>query len=236
MDEVGSSDDEDYVPSEEGNGSEHDEISDQEFDVEEHAQPSSSAEQSNKDDRNSQGTTESADERKCRLDALFDDFIGASSSSMKDSLSNEPNCSAVSSDLKREEAVETGTNITTTEAKAVMEIFDFAGEEVRIERTLPKSDHKECAPVEASISKNKRNAVGLGDAVKKLSKKPKMSVLEKTQHDWTTFKAESGIHDELQSHNRGRQGYVERMAFLNRADLRQFEREREARNAKRAKK
>uniref|UniRef100_A0A914RUH5 DNA methyltransferase 1-associated 1 domain-containing protein n=1 Tax=Parascaris equorum TaxID=6256 RepID=A0A914RUH5_PAREQ len=30
----------------EGNGSEHDEISDQEFDVEEHAQPSSSAEQS----------------------------------------------------------------------------------------------------------------------------------------------------------------------------------------------
>lgn len=40
----------------------------------------------------------------------------------------------------------------------------------------------------------RRNAVGLGDAVKQLSKKPKMSVLEKTQHDWTTFKAESGIH------------------------------------------
>lgn len=46
MDEVGSSDDEDYVPSEEGNGSEHDEISEQEDDVDGHAQPSSSAEQS----------------------------------------------------------------------------------------------------------------------------------------------------------------------------------------------
>lgn len=35
--------------------------------------------------------------------------------------------------------------------------------------------------------------------------------------------------------NRGRQGYVERMEFLSRADQRQFELERAARNAARKK-
>uniref|UniRef100_A0A0N4U753 Craniofacial development protein 1 n=1 Tax=Dracunculus medinensis TaxID=318479 RepID=A0A0N4U753_DRAME len=67
----------------------------------------------------------------------------------------------------------------------------------------------------------------LDNAIRCLSKKSKMNVLERTQQDWQEFK--NG--EELDNHNRGKCGYIDRMAFLNRADLRTFELERNARNS-----
>lgn len=66
-------------------------------------------------------------------------------------------------------------------------------------------------------------------------KKSKMSTLEKSQLDWNSYKAEQQIGEELETHNRGRDGYLERQDFLIRADHRQFEAERSARNAIRKK-
>ncbi|XP_068115828.1 craniofacial development protein 1 [Hyperolius riggenbachi] len=60
-------------------------------------------------------------------------------------------------------------------------------------------------------------------------KKQKMSTLEKSKLDWETFKEKEGIGEELAIHNRGKDGYIERKAFLERVDYRQFEREREIR-------
>ncbi|NXV16721.1 CFDP1 protein, partial [Cepphus grylle] len=61
------------------------------------------------------------------------------------------------------------------------------------------------------------------------SKKQKMSTLEKSKLDWETFKEEEGIVEELAIHNRGKDGYIERKAFLERVDHRQFEIERDIR-------
>ncbi|XP_058011228.1 craniofacial development protein 1 isoform X2 [Ahaetulla prasina] len=61
------------------------------------------------------------------------------------------------------------------------------------------------------------------------SKKQKMSTLEKSKLDWENFKEEEGIGDELAIHNRGKDGYLERRAFLERVDYRQFEHERDLR-------
>ncbi|VDM42510.1 unnamed protein product [Toxocara canis] len=271
MDEVGSSSDEDYVPSEHGNESEGDEEQNDDSDVGEHDLSLSSSKKPRNDERTvSEEKEESEKERQRRLDALFDDFIGGSSSSMGDSHADEPTTSSatINAEVKKQgEAVDTCGEKSATETKTVTEIFDFAGEEVReevnatrfyvafvvirnlcavstvtckrvlrIERTIPKPGDDVFTPPKTNASKHKISSGGLGDAVKLLSKKPKMSVLDKTQHDWTVFKSEHGIHDELRSHNRGRDGYVEKMAFLRRADFRQFDREREARNANRSKK
>ncbi|NWX92039.1 CFDP1 protein, partial [Nothoprocta ornata] len=61
------------------------------------------------------------------------------------------------------------------------------------------------------------------------SKKQKMSTLEKSKLDWENFKEEEGIGEELAIHNRGKDGYIERKAFLERVDHRQFEIERDLR-------
>ena len=52
---------------------------------------------------------------------------------------------------------------------------------------------------------------------------------DKSKHDWEGFKTAEGIDEELQIHNRGKQGYIERKQFLERTDLRQFEIEKSMR-------
>ena len=47
--------------------------------------------------------------------------------------------------------------------------------------------------------------------------------------DWEKFKTDEGISEELQIHNRGKEGFIERKQFLERTDLRQFEIEKDLR-------
>ncbi|XP_066288553.1 craniofacial development protein 1-like [Branchiostoma lanceolatum] len=74
---------------------------------------------------------------------------------------------------------------------------------------------------------------GLGSVLSKIGKKPKMSTLVKSKIDWDSYKKEEKIEDDLAIHNRGKEGYLERQAFLQRTDLRQFEVERNMRMANR---
>lgn len=52
---------------------------------------------------------------------------------------------------------------------------------------------------------------------------------DKSKADWDRFVAAEGIREDLATHNRGRDGYLERRAFLERTDYREFERERDIR-------
>ena len=52
---------------------------------------------------------------------------------------------------------------------------------------------------------------------------------DKSKLDWDSFKKKEGIEEELQIHNRGKEGYIERKQFLERTDLRQFEIEKSLR-------
>ncbi|KAK7115136.1 craniofacial development protein 1-like [Littorina saxatilis] len=73
---------------------------------------------------------------------------------------------------------------------------------------------------------------GLGNLLNKIGKKQKMGTLEKSKMDWDSFKKKEGIEEDLKIHNKGKDGYIERMAFLNRADVRQYEIERDLRLSK----
>lgn len=52
-----------------------------------------------------------------------------------------------------------------------------------------------------SSSRTKRSS-GLSSLLQSIGKKPKMSVLEKTQIDWLHYKKEEGIEEELEKHSK----------------------------------
>lgn len=60
-------------------------------------------------------------------------------------------------------------------------------------------------------------------------KKTKMGCLDKSKLDWDSFVEKEGIKEELSTFNKGKEGFVEKQAFLERADHRRFEIEKEAR-------
>ncbi|KAK2162169.1 hypothetical protein LSH36_102g02063 [Paralvinella palmiformis] len=120
--------------------------------------------------------------------------------------------------------------------------YDFAGEVVKITKEVDadckeakEAIEKQDCPEESkslagpSVPVLKKSGGGLGNVLGKIGKKLKISTLEKSKLDWNNFKKKEGISDELQIHNRGKDGYIERMSFLERTDHRQFEIERSLR-------
>ncbi|XP_067158781.1 craniofacial development protein 1 [Apteryx mantelli] len=124
----------------------------------------------------------------------------------------------------------------------ITEVFDFAGEEVRVTKEVDATS-KEAksflkqqekmqsgAPASLPTVSGVKRPSGMSSLLGKItSKKQKMSTLEKSKLDWENFKEEEGIGEELAIHNRGKDGYIERKAFLERVDHRQFEIERDIR-------
>ncbi|XP_064393655.1 craniofacial development protein 1-like [Halichondria panicea] len=120
--------------------------------------------------------------------------------------------------------------------------YDFAGEEVEVEKEV-RVDSKEAKKFFESQSSTqpaekmdqeaglqtgtKRKGSGLGSVLDSIGKKQKMSTLEKSHLDWQQFKTSEGLEDEL-AHGT-KDGYLAKQEFLQRADLRQFELEREQR-------
>lgn len=47
---------------------------------------------------------------------------------------------------------------------------------------------------------------GLSGVLGALNKKNKLSTLEKSKLDWSTYKQEEGLEEEIQNHNKGRNG------------------------------
>ncbi|XP_033823799.1 craniofacial development protein 1 [Periophthalmus magnuspinnatus] len=134
----------------------------------------------------------------------------------------------------------------------ITKVFDFAGEEVRVNEEVAadsqearrflksqsspqenKETEEECSspsPSSVTVSSGVKRPAGLSKILGRIGgKKQKMSTLEKSKMDWDAFKSEEGISEELAIHNRGREGYVERKNFLERVDHRQFEIEKTVR-------
>ncbi|KAK4395199.1 MMS19 nucleotide excision repair protein [Sesamum angolense] len=89
----------------------------------------------------------------------------------------------------------------------------------------------------AEKGKGAAGATSAVDAVlEQIKKKPKLSVLDKTKKDWGEFKEENkGMEDELDAYKKSSNQYLDKVSFLQRADYREFERERDARLALQAK-
>lgn len=97
---------------------------------------------------------------------------------------------------------------------------------------VPKGKPEVASP---SIQAPKRTG-GLSSLVAGLNKKKGSSTLLQSKQDWDSYKSEEGISEELSEHNRSKDSYVERQAFLMRSDLREFDREKEIRDKIRSRK
>jgi len=150
-------------------------------------------------------------------------------------------------DAFKKDSKKNNSETSTSNTVKITQVFEFAGEEVRIEKEVD-ANSKEAKVAElksqgvgsdskspiAGTGGNKRpaglsNIMGLID-----SKKQKLSVLDKTKLDWNSFKSNLGIEEELESHKKSKDGYLEKQDFLDRADLRQFEIEKNMRLGKRS--
>ncbi|KAJ0092506.1 hypothetical protein Patl1_24805 [Pistacia atlantica] len=110
----------------------------------------------------------------------------------------------------------------------ITEVREFAGQEIEFKK-LVDADSKEAS------EKTKGPATSAVDAVlEQIKKKSKLSVLDKTKKDWGEFKEEKGLEEELDAYKKSSNQYLDKVSFLQRADYREFERERDARLAQQA--
>ncbi|XP_051135997.1 uncharacterized protein LOC127254768 [Andrographis paniculata] len=115
----------------------------------------------------------------------------------------------------------------------ITEVRDFAGKEIEVKKFVD-ADSKE------AVEKGLKGAGGTASAVdavlEQIKKKQKLSVLDKTKKDWGEFKEEHrGMEEELDAYKKSSNQYLDKVSFLQRADYREFERERDARLALQAK-
>lgn len=86
------------------------------------------------------------------------------------------------------------------------EIFEFAGETVEVPLKPSQAEKSTSSSKSSAVGFKRSSGGGLSSVLNQLSKKNKLSVLEKTKLDWDGFKSNEGISEELQTHNRGRDG------------------------------
>jgi hypothetical protein len=83
-------------------------------------------------------------------------------------------------------------------------------------------------PAAAAAAAKKK--AGLDAVLASLAQTKKVSVLDKTRSDWKEFKrGDDDVDEELEAHKRSGAGFLERQAFLGRAEVAQYERERDQR-------
>jgi len=130
------------------------------------------------------------------------------------------------------------TDIPLSDNKVeITKVYDFAGEVVKINKQVDADSSEakkflksqEDGPSSAPV----KRPGGLAGVVGSIGKKAKLGCLDKSKLDWNSFVQETGIKEELQTFNKGKDGYVEKQMFLERTDLRQFEMEKAVRDKNR---
>ncbi|KAG7187854.1 hypothetical protein KM043_016888 [Ampulex compressa] len=135
----------------------------------------------------------------------------------------------------------------------ITKVFEFAGEEVRVEKEVPLDSAEARLSLSSPKNSSKKPDIspsvgrgsgrgrgvrrgglgGISSVLGQIGKKAKISTLEKSKLDWDSYKKEENIEEEISTHNKGKDGYLERQDFLQRADIRQFEIEKQLRNTSR---
>lgn len=158
-----------------------------------------------------------SDDEKSKAEALWADFLGSSDKPPSPKKSNNDKLSITSNAIKKlvpATATSSKVNDIPSKPKDISKIFEFAGETVQVPvKSEPEINTTNAADANASPKSN-LNAVGVkrplssgvSSVLSQLTKKNKLSVLEKTKVDWDSFKSNEGITEELQTHNRGRNG------------------------------
>lgn len=179
---------------------------------------------------------ESDEEDKSRTNALWADFlkdvkptaVATSKETKTNGSSTNQETASSSKNVGDEPTKVAETNKSPkeeTKKVTVTQILDFAGEEVRVEKEVDASSIKENKAAATAAPKmqpfgrimpgagikrpaGSGSSGGLGSLLNQIGKKKKISVLEKSQMDWKSFKSSEGIEEDLQTFNKGKDGYA----------------------------
>ncbi|XP_037624239.1 craniofacial development protein 1 [Sebastes umbrosus] len=195
------------------------------------------------------------DKQKKKSDDLWASFLSDVGTRPKDSApaSQSSTTQKDDSSVLKVAPLRTETKASEPAKVTITQVFDFAGEEVRVNKVVSADskeaknylksqntkqeesgdDEEDSSPEQPHLpGPSAKRPAGVSGILGRIGgKKLKMSTLEKSKMDWDAFKSEEGITDELAIHNRGREGYVERKNFLERVDHRQFELEKAVRQS-----
>ena len=108
----------------------------------------------------------------------------------------------------------------------VTETRNFAGKEMEVTKTYVEGtkEAKQAAKRDAAAKSG-----GLDNVLLQLEKTKKLNVLDKSKMDWKDVKeGDAAMEEDLEKHKRGKT-YLEEQDFLKRAELREYELERDAR-------
>ncbi|CAF0824205.1 unnamed protein product [Rotaria sp. Silwood1] len=102
-------------------------------------------------------------------------------------------------------------------------ILEFAGEKISV--PVPVTTTTTTSTENSSLKRPASSSTTSNSVLDRLGigKKQKLSTLEKSRLDWKTHKESESLADDLESHRRGKDSYVERKAFLQRSELRQHD-------------
>ncbi|OON18679.1 bucentaur or craniofacial development [Opisthorchis viverrini] len=111
-----------------------------------------------------------------------------------------------------------GETVSTLERKTIVHDGDNVSDSHSAKKPLSVN-----SPVKPTTIKSNGLATALNN-LKSLTgnKLPKLSTLEKSRMDWQNFIRKENIEDDLKAHNKGKQGYLERRAFINRTEEREY--------------
>ncbi|CAD5207781.1 unnamed protein product [Bursaphelenchus okinawaensis] len=110
------------------------------------------------------------------------------------------------------------------EENVVKKVYDFAGERVEVE-VKPK-------PASNPFKRNSTKS-GLDSVLSALKKPKKMSVLDKSKHDWGKFVVEENIEADLEKHTKSKDSYLDKQRFMSSVDQSRFEKEKQQRELNR---
>jgi len=146
------------------------------------------------------------EKEKQRVDALWADFLSGTEIPLeKSSTKVETKSTTSKTDIPK---------LQKSNPAPAPKIFEFAGETIEVSENHTENSSTSTNAVKAtqgptsSLGIKRPNTGGLSSVLNQFSKKNKLSVLEKTKLDWDGFKSKEGIKEELKTHNRGRDGYV----------------------------
>lgn len=148
-------------------------------------------------------STVDPEEEKRREDALWAEFLGETETPVE---APKKIVTAPASSSSSTATSSSKPNIPATKPPVERKVFEFAGETVEIATKTPVAQEKPAAATPSPKFTGIKRSGGISSALDQLTKKNKLSVLEKTKLDWDGFKSNEGIVEELQTHNRGREG------------------------------
>jgi Bucentaur or craniofacial development len=116
---------------------------------------------------------------------------------------------------------------------SVTETRRFAGKNITMTKQVAAGS-KEASAAAPDAQDNggsdSRNKQGLDAVLASLAQAKKVGVLDKSRADWRDFKSTNdATAEELEVHKRSGEAFLDRQAFLGRAELREYEKERDAR-------